>query len=88
MRSTTTLLTGVTEYLEHLQARNAAPDTVRNRGITLRQLAEVTGDVRLDDITVIHIDRWRAAHPWQSSTANRKLGELKAFFTWARFSQY
>jgi len=84
MRSTTTLLTGVTEYLQHLQVRHAAPDTVRNRGITLRQLAEVTGDVRLDDITVIHIDRWRAAHAWQSSTANRKLGELKAFFTWAR----
>jgi integrase len=84
MRPTTALASVTDEYLAHLTARHVAPDTVRNRGITLQQLIEITGNVRLDAINAVHIDQWRAAHPWQPSTANRKIGELRAFFTWAR----
>ena len=83
-RRRTNLSIASSEYLAHLVARQTAPDTIRNRSITLAQLLAVTGDIALDDITVTHIDQWRAAHPWQSSTANRKLGELRAFFDWCR----
>lgn len=76
------------EYLAHLEARGKAPDTVRNRRITLTQLRETVGNIQLDSITPKHIDRWRAAHAWQPRTANRKVAEVRSFLAWARARGY
>jgi integrase len=40
--------------------------------------------VRLEQVTVTDVDRWRQGHDWGPATANRKLGELRGFLAWAR----
>lgn len=79
------------EYLGHLEARAFDPETVRNRTITLKQLRQDIageGDILLENITSKHVDRWRAAHPWAPTTANRKVAEVRAFFDWCRARGY
>lgn len=76
------------EYLEHLLARAFDKETVRNRGITIAQLRDVIGDIKMDNITGKHMDRWRAAHAWAPTTANRKVSEIRTFFSWCRARGY
>jgi site-specific recombinase XerD len=87
MRKKVGLLEAGNEYLGHLEARAFDPETVRNRTITLKQLRQDIageGDILLENITSKHVDRWRAAHPWAPTTANRKVAEVRSFFDWCR----
>lgn len=88
MRRKVTLNEAGNEYLAHLTARRSAEGTVENRRITLAQFREVVGNIQLDSITAVHIDRWRTIHAWQPTTMNRKLSELRHFFTWAKARGY
>lgn len=88
MRRNISLNEAGNEYLAHLTARRSAAGTVENRRITLAQFREVVGDINLNSITAAHIDRWRTRHTWQATTMNRKLSELRHFFTWARARGY
>jgi len=76
------------EYIAHLESRLCASGTIRSRLTSIQQFRDVTGDIYLSDITPYHVDQWRARYGWGPSTMNTKLGNMRAFFKWARNRAY
>lgn len=92
MRKNISLVQAGNEYLGHLEARGTEPGTLNNIAITLRQfrtdVCGAEGDILLTNITPKHADKWRTAHAWAPSTANRKLSEVRSMFKWCRARGY
>lgn len=78
----------IEDYLDHLDARGLAPNTVRcHRQLTNRALA-CWGDILTTSITPNHVDRLFRAGEWGASTRNLYLSVLRAFFAFCRREGY
>lgn len=78
----------VPKFLLHLQACNLAPTTIDGYRSTLALFARVTGDLRLDSIRAEHVDAVFNHYHWAQSTRNIRIGQFRAFFTWARGAKH
>lgn len=79
----------IDHYKADKLAKGAAKTTIKNEGVTLRQLLATTGNIQLHYLTVHHIDRLLAAFPeWKASTFNLKRTHLTTFFAWCRTRGY
>jgi len=74
-------------YKDHCEARRLAQGTIRGQQCAIAQLISVAGDVRLDNVTSRHVDLLFARMQWAPTTRNNRIGQLRAFFSWARASK-
>lgn len=78
----------VDEYLDHLTARNLAPNTVRCHRQLLGRALACWGNIQTTSITSGHVDRLFRSNDWTASTRNLYLSVLRAFFAFCRRESY
>lgn len=71
-------------YVDHCRARRLADSTIQSRTSGLARMKDVIGDLMLDSISGEHVDRVFNAYQWEPTTRNKRIGEYKGFFAWAR----
>lgn len=76
------------QYRQHGTAKGLAPGTILAQQSALTVLRETLGDLLLDSITGQHIDRLFNSHSWMPTTRNTKIGQYRAFFSWARSNRF
>lgn len=80
--------TATEEYMNHLAARNLAPNTIKNSRQVLNKAIALWGDVQMGSIKDTHVDLLFAKSEWSARTRNLYLQTLRQFFKWARLRHY
>ena len=82
-------LTAATEgYINHLLARNLAPNTIKNNRQVLNYAIRLWGDCYLSSVTDSHVDKLFANGQWAARTRNLYLQNLRSFFKWCRLRKF
>ena len=76
------------QYARHLRSQGLAENTVKNNTQVVNRAVALWGDIVLTSITHAHIDHLFSHNEWKESTRNLYLGQLNAFFKWARLHKY
>ena len=82
------LIKATEEYMNHLAARNLAPNTIKNSRQVLNKAIALWGDVQVGSIDDTHVDRLFATAAWAARTRNLYLQSLRSFFKWCRLRNY
>lgn len=75
-------------YADHCRARKLADSTIRSRVAGLARMRQVIGDLLLDSISGEHVDRVFNHYSWEPTTRNKRIGEYRSFFAWAKGCRY
>ena len=78
----------VAEYLAFRRAHGDKDNTIQNHAQVLRKATQAWGDIQVTSVTGGHISRLFSRNEWAPSTRNLYLGNLRAFFAWARSMRY
>lgn len=72
-------------YNRDRKAKGMSLNTVRNQGVALRQFLAAVGNIQVNYIGPVQVDRFWAKHPdWGPGTYNLKRQVLMSFFEWLR----
>lgn len=76
------------EYAAHLRAQGLEPRTIKNRLQPISRAIDVWGNVNLNDVQPVHIDRLFENSNYAPRTRNLYLGHLRMFFSWCQHHGY
>lgn len=83
-----TMSDALTQYEGHLRARGLRPNTIKNSMQALTAAKAAWGDILVQSIKPVHIDRLFQSNQWSPSTRNLYRGNLGQFFKWCRNHGY
>jgi integrase len=84
----TTLSQASVEYLQFLQARGLATNTIRTAQNMLGHASRAWGDPDLQDLQARHIDAFFIGKEWSIGTRNIYLLSIRGFLRWCRTHRY
>lgn len=79
----------IDSYIDHITARGAARNTIKNHRQPLNKALELWGNIYVQSITPKHIDDLFSSTDWSGSTRNLYLSTLRGgFFAWCRRNRH